>query len=217
MSTSGPTPRDDVGRSSGERAAVRSTSGVGFPPRSARVTIDTDADCTVMPPNEPANEPEDAALFDRLATELGGDAQAVRREAPDLGDEHVLDRALRIGLARLRREVSQKTFAYLKWRFDRAVAAAATARADAASLRDATASTRAQVRADRVAAGPRTFVDAAFHQWSVREIAAPDPSWARRPHCLLFSSEMAVRRVWDFPTDWRTLTDAELEALSWAH
>lgn len=56
--------------------------------------------------------------------------------------------------------------------------------------------------------------------WRVREIDCP-PDFplpdvaAGRRHCLIFESEDAVRRVWDFPPTWRVLSAAELIALSW--
>ena len=34
-------------------------------------------------------------------------------------------------------------------------------------------------------------------------------------HCLRFDTPSTVRRVWDYPPDWRTLDDAALVALSW--
>jgi hypothetical protein len=41
-------------------------------------------------------------------------------------------------------------------------------------------------------------------EWSVREMATPH-SWARAPQCLVLSSRECVRRVWSYPSDWRTL------------
>ena len=52
-------------------------------------------------------------------------------------------------------------------------------------------------------------------QWLVYEL--PPTSFDRRSTpSLVFESETTVRRVRDFPADWRTLGDAELIALSWA-
>ena len=62
---------------------------------------------------------------------------------------------------------------------------------------------------------PRTYRDSDGCTWSVHEVAAGAVPWARGPRCLLFRSETAVRRVWHYPLDWRSLPDAELEALSW--
>ena len=61
----------------------------------------------------------------------------------------------------------------------------------------------------------RTFSDAAGRTWTVHEVLAESAPWARGPRCLLFASEVAIRRVWDYPEDWRLLSDAELEAQSW--
>ena len=41
-------------------------------------------------------------------------------------------------------------------------------------------------------------------EWSVRELATPQP-WARGPRCLVVSSRDCVRRVWSYPSDWRAL------------
>ena len=37
----------------------------------------------------------------------------------------------------------------------------------------------------------------------------------RSGRSLIFSSELAVRRVRDYPGDWFSLSDSELAALSW--
>jgi hypothetical protein len=52
-------------------------------------------------------------------------------------------------------------------------------------------------------------------KWRVREVdghGVPAPRGAR---CLIFDSESAVRRVWDYPADWRDLPPSELAAVSW--
>jgi hypothetical protein len=60
----------------------------------------------------------------------------------------------------------------------------------------------------------RQFTDARGNLWEVRERPAPREPWARGASFLLFESSGIVRRVWDFPSDWLTLKDAELEQLS---
>ena len=53
--------------------------------------------------------------------------------------------------------------------------------------------------------------------WRVREGDCP-PGMAAPPgrtRCLIFESESVVRRVWDFPADWRRLAPEELLAVSW--
>ena len=37
----------------------------------------------------------------------------------------------------------------------------------------------------------------------------------RSGYSLIFSSELAVRRVRDYPSDWFALSDSDLAALSW--
>lgn len=50
--------------------------------------------------------------------------------------------------------------------------------------------------------------------WSIFEQAFADFD-RRRGLSLIFSSESAVRRVRDYPSNWAQLSDAELMALSW--
>jgi hypothetical protein len=61
----------------------------------------------------------------------------------------------------------------------------------------------------------REFIDARHVLWCVYESPRPCADGTPRPGSLIFESDAAIRRVRDFPADWRTLTDAELEALSW--
>lgn len=51
--------------------------------------------------------------------------------------------------------------------------------------------------------------------WSVVEVDAAAVPGARASRCLLFSRPECIRRVWDYPADWRTLDDDALTALSW--
>jgi hypothetical protein len=44
-------------------------------------------------------------------------------------------------------------------------------------------------------------------EWTVREVRTPQP-WARGDRCLVLNSRECVRRLWRYPSDWRTL-DAE--------
>ena len=67
-------------------------------------------------------------------------------------------------------------------------------------------------------ATPLTFVqvvDGGFVQWSVVEVHAGAVPGALGARCLVFSRHDCIRRVWDYPADWRTLDDAALAALSW--
>ena len=52
-------------------------------------------------------------------------------------------------------------------------------------------------------------------RWLVYELS-PMPFDRRSSPSLIFESDMALRRVRDFPADWRTLSDAQLFALSWS-
>lgn len=51
--------------------------------------------------------------------------------------------------------------------------------------------------------------------WSVEEVRCADTPGARAEHCLIFHAPHAVRRVYDYPPDWRTLSAEGLLALSW--
>lgn len=60
----------------------------------------------------------------------------------------------------------------------------------------------------------RSFTDDLGQSWLVSE--RPFSEYDRRSgSSLIFSSELAVRRVRDYPSDWFTLSDADLAALSW--
>ena len=60
----------------------------------------------------------------------------------------------------------------------------------------------------------RTFTDDLGHTWLVTEQPFPEYD-RRRGSSLIFSSELAVRRVRDYPHDWYTLSEAALLTLSW--
>jgi hypothetical protein len=51
--------------------------------------------------------------------------------------------------------------------------------------------------------------------WLVYELPPSDYDRRETPS-LIFESEGAMRRVRNYPADWRTLSDAELFALSWS-
>jgi hypothetical protein len=52
-------------------------------------------------------------------------------------------------------------------------------------------------------------------RWAVVEVDASAVPGAPGTRCLLFTRRECVRRVWDYPPDWRTLDAAGLAALSW--
>lgn len=51
--------------------------------------------------------------------------------------------------------------------------------------------------------------------WTVVEVDARAVPGAHGARCLVFSREDCIRRVWDYPADWRSLDSAALSALSW--
>lgn len=59
----------------------------------------------------------------------------------------------------------------------------------------------------------RTIVDPAGRVWFVRQVSSP--SYDRRgATALVFLTDDAMRRVRDFPENWRELADADLYAVS---
>ncbi len=74
---------------------------------------------------------------------------------------------------------------------------------------------------DQVDAGPqaselptRTYVDEDGVCWHVSE--QPFSGYDRRSgSSLIFASDLAVRRVRNYPADWFTLSELALAALSW--
>jgi hypothetical protein len=59
----------------------------------------------------------------------------------------------------------------------------------------------------------RTFTDHDGIFWEVREVKNPDYD-RRGGSSLIFESLGAVRRVRNYPEDWPTITDAQLDELS---
>ena len=59
------------------------------------------------------------------------------------------------------------------------------------------------------------FVDDAWLYWSVQEVDARAVPGALGARCLVFTRADCIRRVWDYPPDWRTRDATELAALSW--
>jgi hypothetical protein len=60
---------------------------------------------------------------------------------------------------------------------------------------------------------PISFMDAGYVLWRVSERDARNDPGRRADYCLIFSSPDAVRRVWKYPSNWHSLSDAELERL----
>ena len=64
-------------------------------------------------------------------------------------------------------------------------------------------------------AGSVDFVDDRNVLWRVTERDARYDPGSRGDWCLIFASENAIRRVWNYPPSWRSLSAVELEMLSW--
>ena len=60
----------------------------------------------------------------------------------------------------------------------------------------------------------RTYVDAEGQSWVVTEQRFSQYD-RRSGSSLIFASDLAVRRVRNYPSDWATLSDLALAALSW--
>lgn len=52
-------------------------------------------------------------------------------------------------------------------------------------------------------------------RWRVYEESGAVVPGARGSACLVFDSDAVIRRVWNYPTEWRALSAAELIAISW--
>ena len=73
---------------------------------------------------------------------------------------------------------------------------------------------RTEVERSAVQTRIRSFTDDLGQTWLVTE--RPFSEYDRRSgSSLIFSSELAVRRVRDYPSDWYALSDSDLASLSW--
>jgi hypothetical protein len=59
----------------------------------------------------------------------------------------------------------------------------------------------------------RTYTGEHGITWTVSALTTLTPADPRHASCLVFTSEEAVLCVWEYPTNWRDLPDAELDAL----
>ena len=60
-----------------------------------------------------------------------------------------------------------------------------------------------------------SYVDEDHILWCVEEHDARAVPGNRGERCLLFASEGVVRRVWEYPADWREFLPDALSAMSW--
>jgi len=51
-------------------------------------------------------------------------------------------------------------------------------------------------------------------EWHVREVSAASVPGVHGERCLIFDSDMTVRRVWDYPAAWSHLSDEDLLRLT---
>jgi hypothetical protein len=69
---------------------------------------------------------------------------------------------------------------------------------------------------DSLMTNPRLcFVDSMGTDWRIYEVASVNVPSPRGSNCLIFESAKAVRRVWNYPSNWHNLSSDELSALSW--
>ena len=62
----------------------------------------------------------------------------------------------------------------------------------------------------------RSYADPATGtRWRATETAASTLMGHEGARCLVFASDMVIRRVWTYPPAWRDLSAAELTVLSW--
>lgn len=59
------------------------------------------------------------------------------------------------------------------------------------------------------------FSDDTGVDWRIYEIPARRVPAPTGRTCLIFESDAAIRRVWNYPQDWHRLTPPELVELSW--
>lgn len=62
----------------------------------------------------------------------------------------------------------------------------------------------------------RVFTDEEGVQWDVTEVSGRRVPAARGKRCLIFSSPVAIRRVWTYPDTWHRMSGRELLDLSWS-
>ena len=57
------------------------------------------------------------------------------------------------------------------------------------------------------------LVEQGERHWTLREMDARRIPGARARTCLICESTEVIRRLWDYPSNWRKLDDVELAAL----
>jgi hypothetical protein len=158
-------------------------------------------------------------LLPALEPVLEEEVVLVQSAQPALSPDDVLDAALINALFRLRYELNRETYLFLRSK----VALVRQASADMVRVARLARQTRHRRSIEfellaEGAGGERAhfYFDAKGAAWSVVEIPHCDQPVAGQAACLLFRSHRFARRVRTFPPNWRELSDADLEALSWS-
>jgi hypothetical protein len=166
-----------------------------------------------------SDDHEITSVMNALPAVLAGEEAAVERTMPRMSPSEAFDTALRRSLARLRFELNQETFERLRWKLSMLRAESQLARADAAAARITSDSIMAWSGALRDArAGGRAPMSRTFQAdfgvlWTVSALEGLTPVGSSRVGCLVFSNEETVTCVWDFPQDWLSLSDGDLDAV----
>ncbi|MDB4882686.1 MAG: hypothetical protein JWL95_1452 [Gemmatimonadetes bacterium] len=166
------------------------------------------------------DEDEVARVMKVLPEVLAHEELVVQRTLPRLSAADALDTALKRSLVRLRFELNQDSFEYLRWKVTMARAETQRLRAAAALTQENAQITAAQSQSmrDHPGSTPRNFRTRTFRNehdivWTVSALNTLTPTDPRHSTCLVFSSEESVVCVWEFPDDWCDLSDAELDEL----
>jgi hypothetical protein len=158
-------------------------------------------------------------LLPVLQPVLEEEAVLVQSAQPALSPDDVLDAALANALSRLRYELNRATFLHLREKVALVRQASADRMLAVRLARQSRhrASAAFHLLVEGVGASPAHFYfDSGGTAWSVVELPACDQPRSGQAACLLFRSHRFARRVRSYPANWRDLSDAELEALSWS-
>jgi hypothetical protein len=151
---------------------------------------------------------------------LAHEELVVERTLPQLTPAEALDTALRRSLMRLRFELNQASFEFLRWKV-------ATARAENERLRARLTHSFESAMLEFVPSSLpleppastertwriRTITDEHGVLWTVSALSTLTPTDPELGTCLIFSTDDSVACVWDYPDNWTDLSDAELDAL----
>ena len=155
--------------------------------------------------------------MDSLPEVLEHEELAVLRTLPRLAPADVLDTALRRSLAKLRFELNQASFEYLRWKVALTRAEHERLRGTIALRRGAPPPADAPTSSDRPSserrARSRSFTSEDGVVWTAAVIHTLTPTDPAHASCLVFSSEQSVRYRWQYPSNWLELSDRALDDL----